>query len=189
MVSLKENHGERKEIPKTIPTTSLKRNLLKTPKKRILPIKSVKRCLRNFHPKKSCPARLSKCKKCSKIGHWAQACKSSKPGKLFEVAEEGESFFLGEMVNLGEVQSNPIKSPWMATVPVDKNPVDFKFDIGAAVTIVPYNTFLNLDLQTQLQPTDKVLLGPCNYKMNCKGRFTVTLTYNLNSVKVTLWKA
>ena len=27
------------------------------------------RCLGNFHPKKTCPARLSKCKKCSKIGH------------------------------------------------------------------------------------------------------------------------
>ena len=26
------------------------------------------RCLGNFHPKKTCPARLSKCKKCSKIG-------------------------------------------------------------------------------------------------------------------------
>ena len=56
---------------------------------------------------------------------------------------------------------------------------DLKLDSGA---VVPYNTFLNLDLQTQLQPTDKVLLGPCNYKMNCKGKFTVTLTYNLNSV-------
>ena len=75
----------------------------------------------------------------------------------------------------------------MATVLVDKNPVDFKLDSGADVTVVPYNTFLNLDLQTQLQPTDKVLLGPCNYKMNCKGKFTVTLTYNLNSVKETVY--
>jgi len=30
------------------------------------------RCLGNFHPKKTCPARLSKCNKCSKIGHCAQ---------------------------------------------------------------------------------------------------------------------
>ena len=83
-----------------------------------------------------------------------------KPGELIEVAEEEESFFLGEIVNLSEVQSNPTKSPWMATVLVDKNPVDFKLDSGADVTVIPYNTFLNLDLQTQLQPTDKVLLGP-----------------------------
>ena len=74
-----------------------------------------------------------------------------------------------------------------ATVLVDKNPVDFKLDSGADVTVVPYNTFLNLDLQTQLQLTDKVLLGPCNYKMNCKGKFTVTLTYNLISVKETVY--
>ena len=94
------------------------------------------RCLGNFHPKKTCPARLSKCKKCSKIGHWAQACKSSKPGKLFEVAEEEESFFLGEIVNFSEVQSNAAKSPWMATVLVDKNPVDFMLDSGADVTVV-----------------------------------------------------
>jgi len=106
MVSLKENHGERKETPKTIPKTSLKRNLPKTPKKNPSDQKC-HRCLGNFHPKKTCPAHLSKCKKCSKIGHWAQACKSSKLGKLFEVAEEEESFFLGEIVNLGEVQSNP----------------------------------------------------------------------------------
>ena len=29
------------------------------------------RCLGSFHPKKTCPARSSKCNKCSKIGHWA----------------------------------------------------------------------------------------------------------------------
>ena len=80
-----------------------------------------------------------------------------------------------------------LQSLWMATVLVDKNPVDFKNDSGEDVTVVPYNTFLNLDLQTQLQPTDKVLLGPCNYKMNYKGKFTVTLTYNLNSVNETVY--
>ena len=43
-------------------------------------------------------------------------------------------------MNLSEVQSNPTKSPWMATVLVDKNPVDFKLDSGADVTVVPYNS-------------------------------------------------
>ena len=124
MVSLKENHGERKETPKTIPKTSLKSNLLKLQRKNPSDQKC-QRCLGNFHPKKTYPACLSKCKKCFKIGHWAQARKSSKPGKLFEVAEEEESFFLGEIVDLSEVQSNTTKSTWMATVLVDKNPVDF----------------------------------------------------------------
>jgi len=51
-------------------------------------------------------------------------------------------------MNFTEVQSNPTKSTWMATVVVDKNLVDFKLDSGADVTVVPYNTFLNFDRQT-----------------------------------------
>ena len=69
-------------------------------------------------------------------------------------------------MDVSEVQSNPTKSPWIATVLVDKKPVNFKLDSGADVTVVPYNTFLSIDLKIQLKPTDKVLLGPCNYRMN-----------------------
>ena len=122
-----------------------------------------------------------------KIVHWAQAGKSSKPGKVFEVAEEEESFFLEEIVDVCEVQSNPTKSPWIATDLMDKKPVNFKLDSGADVTVVPYNTFLNIELKIQLKPTDKVLLGPCNYRMNCKGEFTVTLAYNQTSTKETVY--
>ena len=32
-----------------------------------------------------------------------------------------------------------------------------------------------------------MLLGPCNYRMNCKGEFTVTLTYNQTSTKETVY--
>ena len=118
-----------------------------------------------------------------KIVHWVQAGKSSKPGKVFEVAEEDESFFLEEIVDVCEVQSNPTKSPWIATDLMDKKPVNFKLDSGADVTVVPYDTFLNIDLKIQLKPSDKVLLGPCNYRMNCKGEFIVTLAYNQTSIK------
>ena len=121
------------------------------------PDQKCQRCLGKLHPKKTCPARFSKCNKCSKIGHWAQACKSSKPGKVFEVTEEEESFFLGEIVDVSEVQSNPTKSLWIATVLVDKKPVNFKVDSGADVTVVPYNTFLSIDLKIQLKPTDKAV--------------------------------
>ena len=86
-----------------------------------------------------------------------------------------------------EVQSNATESPWIATVLVDKKPVNFKLDSGADVTVVPYNTFLNIDVKIQLKPTDKVPLGPCNYRMNCKREFTVTLAYNQNSTKETVY--
>ena len=72
-----DNHGETKETSKRSRKTSLKRNLPTAPKRKILI--NCQRCLGKLHPKKTCLARFSKCNKCSKIGHWAQACKSSKP--------------------------------------------------------------------------------------------------------------
>ena len=53
-------------------------------------------------------------------------------------------------MDVSEVQSNPTKSPWIATVHVDKKPVNFKLDSGADVTVVPYNTFLDIDLLSLL---------------------------------------
>lgn len=85
-----------------------------------------------------------------------------------------------------EVQNNSTKSPWIATVLMDKKPVNFKLDNSADVTVVPYNTLLDIGLQTQLKPTDKVLLGPCNYRTNCNGEFTVTLAYNQSSIRETV---
>ena len=111
------------------------------------------RCLGSFHAK-TCPARASKCRKCSEIGHRAQACRGSKQGKVFEVQVEEESFFLGEIMDLHEVQSNTATSPWTATVLVGKKPVVFKIDSSADVTVVPHDAFLNLDVQAKLQPTD-----------------------------------
>ena len=65
--------------------------------------------------------------KCSKIGHWAQACRGSKPGKLLEV--EAEQEVEAEGVDLHEVQSDIAKSPWTATLLVFEKPVTFKLYI------------------------------------------------------------
>ena len=75
----------------------------------------------------------------------------------------------------------------MTSVFVDDKQVDFKIDSGANITVMPYDTLLSLDLHTKLEPTDKVLMGPCNYKLTCKGKVTVTLSYNSNTVKETIY--
>ena len=76
--------------------------------------------------------------------------------KLLEVeAETEEPFFLGEIVDLHvhKVQSDIAKSPWTATLLVNEKPATFKLDSGADVTVVPYDSLLNLHVQTKLQPT------------------------------------
>ena len=72
-------------------------------------------------------------------------------------AEEEKPFFLGEKVDLHEVQSDIAKSSWTATLLVNETPLTFKLNSGADATVVPYDSLLKLDGQTKLQPTDKVL--------------------------------
>ena len=86
-------------------------------------------------------------------------------------------------MDLNEVQGDIAKSPWTATLLVNEKPVTFKLGSGADITVVPYNSLLKLVGQTKLQTTDKVLLGPCKYKLNCKGKFTATLTNKSKSMK------
>ena len=49
--------------------------------------------------------------------------------------------------------------------------------------MVSHDSLLKLEDQSKLQPTDKVLLGPCKYKLNYKGTFTATLTNKSKSIK------
>ena len=47
---------------------------------------------------------------------------------------------------------------------------------------MPANTYEKLE-HIKLEPPDKVLLGPCNYKLNCIGKFKATLQANDVSVE------
>ena len=43
---------------------------------------------------------------------------------------------------------------------------------------MPANVYDSLKPSVKLEPTNKVLLGPCNYKLNCIGKFQAKLTAN-----------
>ena len=53
--------------------------------------------------------------------------------------------------------------------------MEFKLDSGADVTVVPVNTYTSLGNKVKLVPSNKVLLGPCRYKMDCVGKFSAHL--------------
>ena len=71
-----------------------------------------------------------------------------------------------------------------AGIGINDNVVQFKIDSGADVSVLPYDPYNKLKEQTELElePTNKVLLGPCNYKLNCIGKFKDKLSANLKSV-------
>ena len=73
------------------------------------------------HPKRQCPARESKCIKCSKVGHWAKALKSLSDKRVNEVNfsdTQDEAFFLSELTEVAFVQGHAQRS-WKAKVVVN----------------------------------------------------------------------
>ena len=149
------------------------------------------RCLGQAHSRQSFPASESICNNCSKKGHWAKACRSQPNQKLRnkqvneltsrreteeEISSEEDVYFLGEVVHLDTV-SNSGNKPWMADIKVNETTILFKIDSGADVTVIPLTVYQRSNLQPTLKSTSKVLIGPCNYKMNCIGTFTTQLRH------------
>jgi hypothetical protein len=133
------------------------------------------RCLGPMHPKKSCPANDPKCHNCGKIGHWKRACKST---AVNEVSRDTGEIFPNEFF-LGEIVVESIEAePWKANLTVNDCKFQFKLDSGADVTVVPKHLYdkLSNKRKVKLQSTDKLLLGPCNYRLNCLGKFNARIT-------------
>ena len=136
------------------------------------------RCLRSTHPKKNCPAKDAKCHKCGKTGHWQRACKSK---VVSEVTGEifPNDFFLGEIV----IENIEVE-PWKVNLKVNNFNCQFKLDSGADVTVVSKRVYdeLSSKQNLRLQLSDKVLLGPCKYRLNCLGKFNAKITSKNKSI-------
>ena len=78
----------------------------------------------NLHiSKEKCPARNTKCKKCSKVVHWVVACRSKMLSEIHDeiVIEDADCVFYGEGVS----QDNAL---WKIELKLDGENVQFKMD-------------------------------------------------------------
>ena len=147
--------------------------------------KKCDRCFGPLHKRIHCPARNSQCHSCGKTGHWKKACRSKQlsevSGEIFPIysADNSDDIFLGE-VCIDTVHSSIHDMPWQAEVCLNRNKLKFKLDSGADVSVIPHSLFEKLAEKEilKLEPTNKVLLGPCNYKIKCSGKFTGELSVN-----------
>ena len=78
---------------------------------------------------------------------------------------------MGEVIDV----VNSFQQPWQAEVFVNNSPVKFKIDTGADVSVIPAKLFSDLANNVTIKRTNKILLGPCNYKLNCIGKFDAKL--------------
>ena len=149
------------------------------------------RCLGPLHKRIHCPARNSQCNSCGKTGHWKKACRSKRvnevSGEIPPVysTDDDDHLFLGE-VHIDAVKSSCAHdSPWQAEVCLNQNKLKFKLDSGADVSVIPLSLFERLAEKEslKLEPTNKILLGPCNYKIKCSGKFVGKLSPNRQSLQ------
>ena len=90
--------------------------------------------------------------------------------------QDDKEFFFGE-IHIDQLDSVS-QSPSKADIQVNDQVVNFKLDSGADVSVLPASVYDSLKPSVKLEPTNKVLLGSCNYQLNCIGKFQAKLTSN-----------
>ena len=143
------------------------------------------RCGRDAHSRTECPAINSTCRKCKRKGHWDIVCRS-----VAETAEEdplydpqydqpyeyGYEDYDGFMGSITEVDAVHQNDPWTVQVRLnDSQPIRFKLDTGADVTVLPVEMYD--PAMGTLQRPDKVLRS-ANSKMQVVGKLTTAMTIN-----------
>ena len=64
-----------------------------------------------------------------------------------------------------------------------KELIEFKLDSGANVTFLRESTNHKLQVKPEPQRTNNVLLGPCNYMMECRGKYSTKLSIDERSTE------
>ena len=77
--------------------------------------------------------------------------------------QDDKVFFFGE-IHIDQLNSVS-RSPRKAEIQVYYQVVNFKLDSGADVSVLPASVYDSLKPSVKLEPTNKVLLGPCNYQV------------------------
>ena len=112
----------------------------------------------------SCPAIGKTCKNCRRKGHFKAVCRQNVQ-EVYEDDQQESDYFCGS-VNCDD--SDPA---WRVTLRIGSSqPVDFKIDSGADVSVMSYSRYLSMKPRPVLSDVKANLSSPGG-PLNCKGRF------------------
>ena len=139
-------------------------------------------CARELHPRSACPARNDTCHRCSRKGHWAQACRdptsTHKRHPVTNIIDELAQQDTDVELFITTVTHGPrTVPPWIVDTCLDKaGPVAFKVDTGADVTVLPEVIYNELREQLPAWSTSSSrLYGASKQQLECIGTFTATI--------------
>ena len=135
-----------------------------------------------LHKKQQCPVKEAVCHTCGKPSHFQSVCRSVNviytdtdrepvsDSALDPLPSSREEYNFLEMVPKGDAK------PWSITIAVNNEPIEFKIDMGAEVTVISSKVHHAIR-QPTLQSAMKTLRGPSNEKLSVKGQFAATLQH------------
>ena len=90
------------------------------------------------HPRQQCLAREATCHNCFKKGHFKSVCKSR--NAVDNISDEEEFIFL-DIVSLEIAAVNDGTKPWTIGIQLNGDPIEFKIDTVADVTVIPATAY------------------------------------------------
>ena len=145
------------------------------------------RCGKNhLTGRESCPARLSKCFKCGKTGHFHRLCRSTVNNVETRTGSDSENTNSdSDWKFLGVVTGN-VTEQWMTNLKLNRRMIKFKIDTGADVTMIPSTTY-DLYYDGPLHRTKTPLVGPGQNELKVRGLFEATFEKGKHEVKETVY--
>ncbi|UYV67708.1 hypothetical protein LAZ67_5001667 [Cordylochernes scorpioides] len=141
-----------------------------------------RKCLRcgyyQGHSKEQCPAKDAICNKCRKKGHFAKVCHTK---TVQEVLSSLNDAFIG----IVGMQENA-EDKWCEVIKVNDQPIKFKIDTGAEVSVMPEGTYLQHFGYLKTEKADKNIFA-VSEKIEVNGMFQAFLESKRQKCEETIY--
>ncbi|KAL8565639.1 hypothetical protein ACOMHN_063470 [Nucella lapillus] len=143
-------------------------------------------CGKEPHDRDKCPAKNATCLGCSKKGQYKAVCRATR-NKSHTMSKRVQELTLSDSEDdfLGSIMGDWDTDMWTAEILVNSEPIIFKLDTGASVSVVGDKWAKKRALQ--VLPTSKRLKGPGSSSLKVIGKIEARLAYKDKNIPETIY--